>query len=140
VSGLAPFGAEGLDWFAGMAPADAAELRAAAAGRAAHEAHFASAAFDPVTRSGGRPSARRQRSIGGPRGVLCGATMPPRRPGRPGQALMTAGSRLEHRPVVRRTTPSACPELKDTQRPLSAPNGGSARVLLELLADGLGLP
>src|SRR6266576_1046071 len=46
VSGLALFGAEGLDWFAGMAPAGAAELRAAAAGRAAQEAHFASA-FDP---------------------------------------------------------------------------------------------
>ncbi len=36
--------------------------------------------------------------------------------------------------------PVCAPELKDTQRPLSAPNGGSARVLLELLADGLGLP
>ncbi len=47
VSGLAPFGAEGLDWFAGMTPSGAAELRAAAAGRAALEAHFASAVFDP---------------------------------------------------------------------------------------------
>jgi hypothetical protein len=41
VSGLAPFGAEGLDWFAGMTPSGAAELRAALA------AHFASAGFDP---------------------------------------------------------------------------------------------
>ena len=47
MSGLAPFGAEGLDWFAGMTPSGAAELRAAATGRAALEAHFASAEFDP---------------------------------------------------------------------------------------------
>ena len=47
VSGLAPFGAEGLDWFAGMTPSGGTELRAAAAGRAALEAHFASAEFDP---------------------------------------------------------------------------------------------
>jgi pimeloyl-ACP methyl ester carboxylesterase len=46
-SGLAPFGAEGLDWFAGMADAGAAELRAAAAGRAALEDHLATAEFDP---------------------------------------------------------------------------------------------
>jgi len=42
VSGLAPFGAEGLDWFAGMAPGGTADLRAAAAGRAALEQHLAS--------------------------------------------------------------------------------------------------
>ena len=47
MSGLAPFGAEGLDWFAGMFPSGAAELRAATAGRAALEAHLASAGFDP---------------------------------------------------------------------------------------------
>ena len=47
MSGLAPFDAESLDWFAGMTPSGAAELRAAAAGRAALEAHFASAEFDP---------------------------------------------------------------------------------------------
>jgi pimeloyl-ACP methyl ester carboxylesterase len=46
-SGLAPYGAEGLDWFAGMNPSGAAELRAAAAGREALERHFASFAFDP---------------------------------------------------------------------------------------------
>jgi pimeloyl-ACP methyl ester carboxylesterase len=46
-SGLAPFGAEGLDWFAGMAAAGAAELRAAAAGRAALEGFLASSEFDP---------------------------------------------------------------------------------------------
>jgi len=46
-SGLAPYHAEGLDWFAGMAAAGAAELRAAAKGRAALEDHLASAEFDP---------------------------------------------------------------------------------------------
>ncbi|WP_405090912.1 alpha/beta hydrolase [Micromonospora sp. NBC_01392] len=40
-AGLAPYGAAGLDWFAGMAPSGAASLRAAAAGRAAKEAHEA---------------------------------------------------------------------------------------------------
>jgi hypothetical protein len=44
---LAPFGAEDLAWFAGMTPSGAAELRAAATGRAALEAHFAAAKFDP---------------------------------------------------------------------------------------------
>jgi pimeloyl-ACP methyl ester carboxylesterase len=43
VSGIAPFGAPGLDWFAGMAPGSAASLRAAAAGRAAKEHHEATA-------------------------------------------------------------------------------------------------
>lgn len=47
MSGPAPFDAEGLDWFAGMAPAGAAEYRAAATGRAALEAYLASAQFDP---------------------------------------------------------------------------------------------
>jgi pimeloyl-ACP methyl ester carboxylesterase len=47
VSGLAPFGAEGLDWFAGMAAAGAAELRAAAAGRKALEEYLKSTEFDP---------------------------------------------------------------------------------------------
>jgi pimeloyl-ACP methyl ester carboxylesterase len=47
MSGLAPFGAEGLSWFAGMTPSGAAELRAAATGRAALQAHLASAEFDP---------------------------------------------------------------------------------------------
>jgi pimeloyl-ACP methyl ester carboxylesterase len=46
-AGLAPFDAEGLDWFAGMAAAGAAQLRAATAGRAALEAHLASSEFDP---------------------------------------------------------------------------------------------
>jgi pimeloyl-ACP methyl ester carboxylesterase len=46
-SGLAPFHAEGLDWYAGMAAAGAAELRAAAAGRSALEHHLASTEFDP---------------------------------------------------------------------------------------------
>lgn len=47
VAGLAPFHAEGLDWFAGMTASGAAELRAAAGGRAALEDHLASTEFDP---------------------------------------------------------------------------------------------
>jgi len=46
MAGLAPFQAEGLDWFAGMAAAGAAELRAAAMGRAALEDYLASSEFD----------------------------------------------------------------------------------------------
>jgi pimeloyl-ACP methyl ester carboxylesterase len=41
ISGLAPFTAGGLDWFAGMGPGSEASLRAAAAGRAVKEAHEA---------------------------------------------------------------------------------------------------
>jgi pimeloyl-ACP methyl ester carboxylesterase len=41
ISGLAPFTAEGLDWFAGMGPGSEASLRAAAAGRAVKEIHEA---------------------------------------------------------------------------------------------------
>ncbi|MGW0765502.1 alpha/beta fold hydrolase [Streptomyces sp. NPDC002676] len=47
VAGLAPFGAEGLDWFAGMTESGAAALRAAADGRAAKEKYEASAEYDP---------------------------------------------------------------------------------------------
>ena len=43
VAALAPFDADGLDWFAGMSPAGEASLRAAAAGRTAKERHEASA-------------------------------------------------------------------------------------------------
>jgi pimeloyl-ACP methyl ester carboxylesterase len=43
VSGLAPYGVPGLDWFAGMAPSSEASLRAAADGRAAKERYEASA-------------------------------------------------------------------------------------------------
>ncbi|GAA4587658.1 alpha/beta hydrolase [Planotetraspora phitsanulokensis] len=42
VAGLAPFGARGLDWFAGMRASGAASLRAAAEGRAAKERYEAS--------------------------------------------------------------------------------------------------
>jgi pimeloyl-ACP methyl ester carboxylesterase len=42
VAGLAPFAGD-LDWFTGMAPSGQASLRAAAAGRAAKEAHAATA-------------------------------------------------------------------------------------------------
>lgn len=48
VAELAPVGAEGLDWFAGMAASGVASLRAAAEGRAAKERYEASAAeYDP---------------------------------------------------------------------------------------------
>jgi len=48
VAGLAPFGAGGLDWFAGMAASGVASLRAAAEGRAAKERYEASGAeYDP---------------------------------------------------------------------------------------------
>ena len=41
VSGLAPFGAPSLDWFAGMSPASEASFRAAATGRVVKERHEA---------------------------------------------------------------------------------------------------
>ncbi|MCZ0991390.1 alpha/beta fold hydrolase [Streptomyces diastatochromogenes] len=47
VSGLAPFDAEGLDWFAGMAASCRASLTAAAAGREAKERYEAEALYDP---------------------------------------------------------------------------------------------
>jgi pimeloyl-ACP methyl ester carboxylesterase len=47
VSGLAPFGAEGLGWFAGMAASGVARLHAAVAGREALEDYLASTEFDP---------------------------------------------------------------------------------------------
>ncbi|HEY1320768.1 MAG TPA: alpha/beta hydrolase [Streptosporangiaceae bacterium] len=49
VSSPAPFGAEALDWFAGMSAGSAASLRAASLGRAAKEKHEASAEWDPAT-------------------------------------------------------------------------------------------
>jgi pimeloyl-ACP methyl ester carboxylesterase len=47
VSGLAPFNAEGLDWYAGMWAGGEAELRAAAQGRTALADLLASSEFDP---------------------------------------------------------------------------------------------
>ncbi|MEO3794030.1 alpha/beta hydrolase [Nonomuraea sp. B10E15] len=47
VSGPAPYGAQGLDWFAGMSVSGRASLRAAVMGRAAKERHEAAAAYDP---------------------------------------------------------------------------------------------
>jgi pimeloyl-ACP methyl ester carboxylesterase len=47
VSGLAPYGAEGLDWFAGMSRSGEEALRAAAAGLAEKERYEASAEYDP---------------------------------------------------------------------------------------------
>lgn len=47
-AGLGPYGADGLDWFAGMVPSGVASLRAAAAGRAAKEKFEASGVeYDP---------------------------------------------------------------------------------------------
>ena len=46
VSGLAPYGADGLDWFAGMAAPGAATLRAALDGREAKERYEATATDD----------------------------------------------------------------------------------------------
>ncbi|MGX6606633.1 alpha/beta fold hydrolase [Micromonosporaceae bacterium Da 78-11] len=46
ISGLAPFDADGLDWFAGMGPGGVASLRAAAAGRAAKQ-EYESTDTDP---------------------------------------------------------------------------------------------
>ncbi|WP_405013833.1 alpha/beta fold hydrolase [Kitasatospora sp. NBC_01539] len=47
-AGLAPYGAPGLDWYAGMTASGVASLRSAAAGRAAKEAHASSGAvYDP---------------------------------------------------------------------------------------------
>ncbi len=48
VAALAPSRAQGLDWFAGMAPSVEANLRAAAGGRAALEQHRATSEFDPA--------------------------------------------------------------------------------------------
>ncbi|WP_205718052.1 alpha/beta fold hydrolase [Actinomadura soli] len=47
VAAPAPFGAEGLDWFAGMGASSEASLRAALAGRAAKEDYEAKAPYDP---------------------------------------------------------------------------------------------
>src|ERR687897_2764630 len=47
VAGMAPFDAEALDWFAGMAASGVASLRAAAEGRAALEDFLESTEFDP---------------------------------------------------------------------------------------------
>ncbi|MBO3086044.1 alpha/beta fold hydrolase [Cellulomonas fengjieae] len=46
-SAQAPFGADGLDWFAGINRSGTAELRAAVAGRAALERVLAASEFDP---------------------------------------------------------------------------------------------
>jgi pimeloyl-ACP methyl ester carboxylesterase len=46
-SGLAPYDAAGLDWFAGVSPAGTAELRAAADGPEALERLLATSEFDP---------------------------------------------------------------------------------------------
>lgn len=47
VAGPAPFGAEGLDWFAGMNDAGRASLTAAVAGREEKARHEAEATYDP---------------------------------------------------------------------------------------------
>jgi pimeloyl-ACP methyl ester carboxylesterase len=47
VAGLAPFDADGLDWFGGMSTSGVASLRAARAGRAAKAGYEATAEYDP---------------------------------------------------------------------------------------------
>jgi pimeloyl-ACP methyl ester carboxylesterase len=47
VAGLAPYGAEGLDWFAGMTDSGVKSLQAATEGRAAKESYEAGAEYDP---------------------------------------------------------------------------------------------
>ena len=47
VAPMAPYDAEGLDWFAGMCRSGQDSLRAAAEGRAAKERHEAQAEYDP---------------------------------------------------------------------------------------------
>jgi len=47
VAGMAPFDADGLDWFAGMCDSGKASLRAAANGRAAKERYESEAEYDP---------------------------------------------------------------------------------------------
>ncbi|GEK21867.1 alpha/beta fold hydrolase [Cellulomonas xylanilytica] len=46
-SGLAPYPADGLDWFAGINPGGTAELRAAVVGRAALEDVLSASEYDP---------------------------------------------------------------------------------------------
>jgi pimeloyl-ACP methyl ester carboxylesterase len=48
LAAMAPRQADGLDWYAGMAPSGVARLGAAASGRAALAEHAASAEFDPA--------------------------------------------------------------------------------------------
>ncbi|MGW2834377.1 alpha/beta fold hydrolase [Streptomyces sp. NPDC001286] len=48
VAGLAPYDAQGLDWFAGMYDSGRASLTAAAAGREAKERHEEEAVYDPA--------------------------------------------------------------------------------------------
>jgi pimeloyl-ACP methyl ester carboxylesterase len=67
-AGTAPFAAEGLDWFAGMAPSGAAAMRAAAAGRAAYENYLAGAAMPRR----GTVAAPERRACLGPRILGCG--------------------------------------------------------------------
>lgn len=47
-AGLAPYGADGLDWFVGINPGGAAELRAAVAGRDALERELSTSEYDPA--------------------------------------------------------------------------------------------
>lgn len=52
LASLAPFAADGIDWFGGMA-SDGASLRAAVRGRQAREAYEATAEFDPESFTAG---------------------------------------------------------------------------------------
>jgi pimeloyl-ACP methyl ester carboxylesterase len=65
VAGLAPFDAEGLDWFAGMGPTSHASLRAALGGIVGKRAHEEQNADAPID-----STARDWRSLEGPWGWL----------------------------------------------------------------------
>jgi pimeloyl-ACP methyl ester carboxylesterase len=81
ISGLAPYGAEGLDWFAGMAPSGEAALRAAVAGRVARERHAAAAQEAEDTDPGFTPADRA--ALEGPWSWF-GEVVPPALAGGPG--------------------------------------------------------
>ena len=80
IAGLAPFGAEGLDWFAGMARSGVAALRAATQGRDARERHQRDSAAT-TTRSSPRRTAPRS-PVHGPGSWP--SSDPPSRPARSG--------------------------------------------------------
>ena len=65
-SGLAPFGADGLDWFDGMTAAGAAENRAAAQGRAALRKYLAGHVLDRRVHPGRSGAAHRGLGLDGP--------------------------------------------------------------------------
>ncbi|RNM12542.1 alpha/beta fold hydrolase [Nocardioides pocheonensis] len=65
ISGLAPRDARGLDWYAGMGPADVASLRAAEAGRDARIAHEQAGSGPPEPAPETEPVAADRRALAG---------------------------------------------------------------------------